>query len=142
MRFKREGLRKSLAAGRLIGKVLSHPAGVSDVAIWSEYDDRVCCDAGFTPTWIRMLPRSRDRRRAFGSKADVTLLNFDVRFTSESGRSWTRLRCPLRANNRRYLEIGMSAKVDRVCGPSKQIIVIQKQDWGALALVHTVPSPT
>jgi predicted amidohydrolase YtcJ len=29
----------------------------------------------------------------FGSKADVTLLNFDVRFTPESGHSPTRSRC-------------------------------------------------
>ena len=29
------------------------------------------------------------------------------------------------------------AQIDRVCGPSKQIIVIQKQDCGGLALVHT-----
>ena len=34
------------------------------------------------------------------------------------------------------------AKIDRVCGLSKQIIVIQKQDCGGLALAHTVPSPT
>jgi hypothetical protein len=34
------------------------------------------------------------------------------------------------------------AKIDRVCALSKQIIVIQKQDCGGLALVHTVPSPT
>jgi hypothetical protein len=34
------------------------------------------------------------------------------------------------------------AQIDRVCGPSKQIIVIQKQDCGGLALVHTVPSPS
>ena len=34
------------------------------------------------------------------------------------------------------------AKIDRVCGPSKQFIVFQKQDRGGLALVHTVPSPT
>ena len=43
MRFKRKGLRKSTADGRLLGKVLSHPAGVSDATIWVEYDDRVCC---------------------------------------------------------------------------------------------------
>ena len=36
---------------------------------------------------------------AFGSKADVTLLNFDVRFTPESGRCRARSGCPLWANN-------------------------------------------
>ena len=35
-----------------------------------------------------------------GPKADVTLLNFDVRFTSESGHSPTRLECLLWANRR------------------------------------------
>src|SRR6202030_3323773 len=33
----------------------------------------------------------------FGSKADVTLLNFDARFTPESGHSPTRSGCLLRA---------------------------------------------
>jgi hypothetical protein len=33
--------------------------------------------------------------RRFGSKADVTLLNFDVRFTPESGHSPTRSGCLL-----------------------------------------------
>jgi hypothetical protein len=31
----------------------------------------------------------------FGSKADVTLSNFDVRFTPESGHHCVRLKCPL-----------------------------------------------
>jgi hypothetical protein len=35
----------------------------------------------------------------FGSKADVTLLNFDARFTPESGHSPTRSGCLLRANS-------------------------------------------
>jgi hypothetical protein len=34
----------------------------------------------------------------FGSKADVTLLNFDVRFTPESGHSPTRSGCLLWAD--------------------------------------------
>jgi hypothetical protein len=34
------------------------------------------------------------------------------------------------------------AKIDRVCGRSKQIIVIQKQDCAGLVLVHAVPSST
>jgi hypothetical protein len=37
---------------------------------------------------------------SLGSKADVTLLNFDVRFTPESGHSVAHLGCPLRANSR------------------------------------------
>jgi hypothetical protein len=36
----------------------------------------------------------------FGSKADVTLLNFDVRFTPESGHSPTRSGCLLWARSR------------------------------------------
>jgi hypothetical protein len=36
----------------------------------------------------------------FGSKADVTLLNFDVRFTPESGHSPTRSGCLVWANSR------------------------------------------
>jgi hypothetical protein len=35
----------------------------------------------------------------FGSKADMTLLNFDVRFTLESGHSIVVAGCPLWANN-------------------------------------------
>jgi hypothetical protein len=31
----------------------------------------------------------------FGSKADVTLSNFDVRFSAESGHSLRRSECPL-----------------------------------------------
>jgi hypothetical protein len=34
-----------------------------------------------------------------GSKADVTFLNFDVRFTPESGHSIVVAGCPLWANN-------------------------------------------
>ena len=37
---------------------------------------------------------------AWGQKADVTLLNFDVRFTPESGHSPTRSRCLLWAISR------------------------------------------
>jgi hypothetical protein len=36
----------------------------------------------------------------FGSKADVTLLNFDVRFTPESGRCRVAVGCPRRAKSR------------------------------------------
>ena len=37
----------------------------------------------------------------FGSKADVTLLNFDVRFTPESGHSLRQSECPFWANSGR-----------------------------------------
>jgi hypothetical protein len=39
----------------------------------------------------------------FGSKADMTLLNFDVRFTPESGHPSTQSKCPLWANRRHSL---------------------------------------
>jgi hypothetical protein len=35
----------------------------------------------------------------FGSKADVTLLDFDVRFTPKSGHSSAQSRCPLWAKS-------------------------------------------
>jgi hypothetical protein len=41
-----------------------------------------------------------DRQVRFGSQADVTLLNFEVRFTLESGHSPTRSGCLLWANSR------------------------------------------
>jgi hypothetical protein len=41
----------------------------------------------------------RERDFRYGSKADVTLLNFDVRFTPESGHRGARFGCPLWANN-------------------------------------------
>jgi hypothetical protein len=57
---------------------------------------------------------------------------------------------PARATRQRRNEAGHSrvavsierAQVDRVRGPSKQVIVIQKQDCAGLVLVHTVPSST
>src|SRR4029077_14594536 len=55
---------------------------------------------GLLPFWHgerEILERSDVRS---GSKADVTLLNFDVRFTPESGHSPTRSRCLLWATRR------------------------------------------
>jgi hypothetical protein len=49
----------------------------------------------------------------FGSKADVTLLNFDVRFTPESGHSPTRSGCLLRAINRHQQPIGELLEMQR-----------------------------
>ena len=53
----------------------------------------------------------------FGSEADVTLSNFDVRFTPESGHSPTRSGCLLWAISRqsalRQINVGVTADRDR-----------------------------
>jgi hypothetical protein len=46
------------------------------------------------------VQQSRKADVRFGSKADVTLLNFDVRFTPKSGHGRAALGCPLCANSR------------------------------------------
>jgi len=59
------------------------------------------------------FPATRPRRYLnvrFGSKADVTLLNFDVRFTPESGHSPTRSGCLLWATSRH--PVGVPADCD------------------------------
>ena len=43
MRFKREGLGEGTADGRLLSEIVSHPARVSDAAVWRKYNNRVCC---------------------------------------------------------------------------------------------------
>ena len=43
---------------------------------------------------------------SYGSKPDVTLLNFDVRFTPESGHSPTRSGCLLWARSRHQVALG------------------------------------
>jgi hypothetical protein len=47
----------------------------------------------------REVPVLKPADVRFGSQADVTLLNFDVRFTPESGHSPTRSGCLLWAKN-------------------------------------------
>ena len=61
----------------------------------------------------------------FGSKADVTLLNFDVRFTPKSGHCRARLGCPLCAKSglmhrskQRLYSITSSAIESTFCGTS------------------------
>jgi hypothetical protein len=49
-----------------------------------------------------MRDSAMDPSGSFGSKADVTLLNFDVRFTPESGHSPTRSGCLLWGHKATY----------------------------------------
>jgi hypothetical protein len=51
--------------------------------------------------WIKIAIALSDSLNVrYGSEADVTLLNFDVRFTPKSGHSAARSRCPLCAKSR------------------------------------------
>jgi hypothetical protein len=47
------------------------------------------------PPELLDAPKPKQREVRSGSKADVTLLNFDVRFTPESGHCGQLLACPL-----------------------------------------------
>jgi hypothetical protein len=46
--------------------------------------------------WLAGYPKTPGFDVRFGSKADVTLLNFDVRYSTESGHRLSTLGCPLR----------------------------------------------
>jgi hypothetical protein len=63
---------------------------------------------------------------ALGPKADVTLLNFDVRFTPESGHPMRHSECPLWANSGLMhcnkiatYSITSSARASKDCGTDK-----------------------
>jgi hypothetical protein len=58
-------------------------------------------------TYVKARPPLR-RDVRFGSKADVTLLNVDVRFTPESGHRSAAWECPLCAKSG-HLTLGASA---------------------------------
>ncbi len=49
--------------------------------------------------WLAGYPKTQGFDIRFGSEADVTLLNYDVRFTPESGHSPTRSGCLLWAKS-------------------------------------------
>jgi hypothetical protein len=74
----------------------------------------------YTPKPDISRPRCNVR---FGSKADVTLFNFDVRFTPNSGHPSAQSKCPLWANSRLMqcsneccYSITSSAATSRFCG--------------------------
>ena len=60
-----------------MARCLTSYCQLNDQSVWREVPLNFCC----------------------GSKADVTLSNFDVRFTPKSGHSPTPSGCPLWANN-------------------------------------------
>ena len=64
---------------------------------------------------LRVTAKS-DAHVRFGSKADVTLLNFDVRFTPESGHPVAHLGCPLWANSG-HCDIHSISASARCCMP-------------------------
>jgi hypothetical protein len=74
--------------------------------------------------WVQAQVDDRPANVRFGSKADVTLLNFDVRFTPKSGHSPTRSGCLLWAISRlmRCSEKGYSMTSSAISRKSREIV--------------------